>query len=115
MQSLKSSTIQTKLNNDKNAILAALKRKNIKFACDQFVCESEDGKEEAFGFTFVTELFTCVIVPDYVKRKVGFLIYNHRMVEHLESEGFSPEEVENKGKVWLFVENRAKFIKILGG
>jgi len=113
MPSLKSSTIQTKLNNDKNAVFAALKRKKIRFASDQFVCDSEDG-EEGFGFTVVTELITSVIVPDYNKRKVGFLIYNQRMADHLESEGFSSEEIEKKGKVWCVVESRAKFLKILG-
>ena len=94
-------------------MIAALKNKNIRFASDQFICDGEDG-EDGYGFTVVTEEITSVIVPDYVRKNVGFLIYNSRLAEHLESEGMSQEEIEKKGKVWGVIENRAKFIKILG-
>lgn len=113
MRSSKFLTIQEKVNKNKDAVVSALNEKKIAFACECFDCESEDG-EKGHGFAIVTEAVSSVIVPDYVSRGVGFLIYNSRMAEHLESEGFSQEEIDEKGKVWGIVENRANLIKILG-
>lgn len=106
-------TIQEKVNKNKDAVIAALNSKKIPFAAEQFICDSEDG-EKGHGFAIVTKEVSSIIVPDYVSRGVGFLIYNSRMAEHLESEGFSQEEIDEKGKVWGIVENRANLIKILG-
>lgn len=106
-------TIQEKVNKNKDAVIAALNRKKIPFATEQFICDSEDG-EKGHGFAIVTEEVSSIIVPDYVSRGVGFLIYNSRMAEHLESEGLSQEEIDEHGKIWGIVENRSKFIKILG-
>lgn len=113
MRSSKFLTIQEKVNKNKDAVIAALNEKKIAFACDRFICDSEDG-EKGHGFAIVTEEVSSVIVPDYVSRGVGFLIYNSRMAEYLESEGLSQEEIDEKGKVWGIVENRSKLIKILG-
>lgn len=104
--------MQTKLDSVKNKVEQFLNKKNIKFTVVSINVESDDLKQSHNGYTFETDSVVGSVIPNYKKNKVEFLLLNQNLLEHLITEGYTDEEIQESGKIWIHVTKLANFQKV---
>ena len=104
--------MQAKLDLTKSKMEKFLQKKNIEFSCSECPVDSEDKERNHIGYNFVTRAMIGAIIPNYNNNKVEFLILNQNLIEHLVAEGYSDEDIESKGKVWVHITKLSSFQKM---
>jgi hypothetical protein len=87
-------------------------KKNIEFSCSECPVDSEDNKQSHIGYNFITKGMIGAAIPNYNNNKVEFIILNQNLIEHLVAEGYSDEEIDTTGKVWVHVTKLSSFQKM---
>lgn len=62
---------------------------------------SEDGTQSSYGIALTTDFGAVAIIPDFFKESAGACIINTGLYNSMKEEGFSDEEIENSGKIYL--------------
>jgi hypothetical protein len=103
---------QKQIDSVRSKVEAYLNKNNLKFKISDTEVERDDGKAKHMGYKIETDNLLGLIVPNYTNNKVEFLVLNHHLMEHLVSEGFSDEEINENGKIWIHLDKLSKFQKM---
>jgi len=103
--------MQTKINKIKEQVSNKLNESNINFSVEDLPITSADEQNKLNGFKFETAQLTACIVPNFNKNRPEFLILNENLIQHLVSEGFDDDFINENGKIWLHLETVDNFIK----
>ena len=112
MQFIISSAMQTKINKTKDQIVNSLNKLNIEFHVEDMEIEKQDLSERLLGYKIVSLNLMGCIVPNFTTKSTEFLIFNEKLAQHLMSEGYTDEDIENNGKIWFHILNQNDFVKL---
>lgn len=112
MQFIVSSAMQTKINKTKDQIVNSLNKLNIEFHVEDMEIEKQDLSERLLGYKIVSLNLMGCIVPNFTTKSTEFLIFNEKLAQHLMSEGYTDEDIENNGKIWFHILNQNDFVKL---
>ena len=101
--------MQTKLDNAKAKVETFLIKKNIDFSCTPCEVDSEDGTQKHIGYTFETKNVYGTIIPNYKSKKAEFLVLNQNLMEHLIDEGYTDDQINESGKIWIHFAKLSSF------
>ena len=104
--------MQAKLDLTKSKMEAFFEKKNIEFSCSECPVDSDDKQQSHTGYNFITKGMIGAAIPNYHKNKVEFIILNQNLMEHLVSEGYTDDEINEKGKVWIHITKLSSFQKL---
>ena len=112
MQSITSSTMQTKINKVRDQVISKLNELGIEFSVEDMDIEKADLSGKLIGYKIVaTNLMGC-IVPNFHKKRPEYLIFNEKLVSHLISEGYDDTYIEEHGKIWAHLFKQSDFVEV---
>jgi len=102
--------MQKKINQVKDSVSEKLSKLGIPFEITESEIENDSNTEKFVAYNFITENVCGCVMPNFNSRKPEFLVLNQNMIEHLESEGLSEEEITENGKIWLHFSRLENFV-----